>query len=94
MARRESRSLWKKVVAAGISHQAVWQSNAWLVNDILGVDSLEVTNSTDKGNKRYVGTSKGRVVCDMTIPDDLPLQDKVTVLRTAIRMTHGSNPER
>jgi hypothetical protein len=29
----------------------------------------------------------------MTIPDDVPLQDKVTALKAALRLSHGNNTE-
>jgi hypothetical protein len=102
MERKEPRGLWKEqkigsflrdvlAMASVPKSSAVWQANVWVLHDVLGVDKLEVLPVVGQDAHRYICIKNVRVVCDMTLPDDLPLQDKVSVLRTAIRMTHGNN---
>jgi hypothetical protein len=105
MERRESRSLWQQekvdkvlrnvlAMVTGARNSAVWQANAWVLHDVLGVDKIEVLPVLGELAHRYICIKNVQVVCDMTLPDDLPLQDKVSVLRTAIRMTSGNNRKR
>ena len=105
MERREPRSVREEqkvnvvlrsmlAMVSGVKGSVVWQANAWVLHDILGVDKLDVTPVVDLDAHRYICIKDAQVVCDMTLPDDLPLQDKVTVLRTALRMTSGDHNQR
>lgn len=67
------------------------QATKWVIQEILAVDVLEVTPDPTSDSHTYVCWKGYREVCRMNIPDDVPLQDKVTALKLAIRLAHGND---
>jgi len=74
------------------------QANRWILSEILGIDEMRVQEtpfsvSPYETAHTYICIKDRREVCRMTIPDDVPLQDKVTALKAALRLSHGNNTE-
>jgi hypothetical protein len=65
--------------------------NEWFLMGVLGVSRIEIHPSTDSDKRRFVCIDRNsRVIATLDLPSDMGLREKVTVLRTAIRMaTHG-----
>lgn len=97
MAKEESESVWVEYkneisvlnLLKIIRSQA--DKNQWFLMGVLGISTIEVTATQDVDVKRYsCFDTRKRVVASVDIPDALPLEHKVAVLRAAIRMQpHG-----
>lgn len=97
MAKEESQGVWLEYknelptpdLLKIIRSQA--DKNRWFLMGVLGVSTIEITSTIDVDVKRYsCFDTRKKVVASVDIPDALPLEHKVAVLRAAIRMQpHG-----
>lgn len=66
----------------------------WLLES-LGVDEMRTVVSPDGTARRYTCKANHKVVCDITLPIDMPPEEKAKILRGAIRLQrHGDNTPR
>jgi len=83
--------------SAALTEHANWM----LLDKVLGVDEVVVDTWYDFQNFGYKAryacykSSNGRqkMVCSMVFTDDVPIEDRVTALRVALRMSNGNDTE-
>jgi len=101
MERQSPHGIWhEKIVPSDAMHAISMQTqaNRWILSEVLGVDEMRIsqvpfTVSLHESAHIYICIKDRREVCRMTIPDDVPLQDKVTALKAALRLSHGNDPK-
>lgn len=67
------------------------KANHWFLMGVLGISTINVSDVNERGNRRYqCHDFNGGLIVDIELPNDMPLKEKVVVIRTAVRMsTHG-----
>ncbi len=83
--------------SAALTEHANWM----LLDKVLGVDEVVVDTWYDFQNfgykarySCYRGTNgKQQMVCSIVFTDDVPIEDRVTALRVALRMSNGNDTE-
>lgn len=69
------------------------QVNRWLLRDLLGVDKIYAHSNLQTCQVTYACMRGRNVVCEMTFDDVTPIQDRLTALRTALRLINGNDTE-
>ena len=64
-----------------------------LLQDIFGVDQVRRDYDPHKMRTRYLLIKDKLALCDMEFDDLVPIEDRVTAIRVAIRMKHGNDSE-
>lgn len=69
------------------------KTNRWFLMGVLGVGTIQISEVDADGNRTYTCLDRDeRLITSVTLPHDMPLKDKIAVIRTAVRMSsHGHN---
>ncbi len=74
------------------------QANKWVLDKILNVDQIVVETWLDQAISQYkIGYAcyrKQKLVCKMVFDDATPLEDRVTAMQVALRMTDGNDNQK
>lgn len=74
------------------------QANKWVLDKILNVDKIVVQSLLRMDSMTYViqyaCIRDQKVVLTMVFDDDTPIEDRVTAMQVALRMTNGNDNQK
>ncbi len=74
------------------------QANKWILDKILNVDKVVVQTWLDTTESTYriayACYRKQKLVCKIVFDDDTPLEDRVTAMQVALRMSDGNDNQK
>lgn len=71
--------------------------NRWVLQDLLKVDNVLVESRFDTKSLEYkviyACMKGGKRICVMEFDEDIPVQDRITAMQTALRIENGNHTE-